>query len=175
MAQITNNERFPVTLPSGHVVPGATGTWDEFEFIVTSPGLLKTTNDVLRGDNAIRVRMMISSGSVATYDADPATTTEVRQDEQAMRDAQAEAEIVRGEAEAKDREAMYAAMAADKASQDAQDAKEAAQAQAAKDAEAQAQADADAALMAADETAAEEIAAVVEPAPEEPAPAKSRR
>lgn len=133
MAKVFNNERFPITLPTGHIVPGATGTWEGFEFVVTSPGVLETTNDVLRGDNATRVKMMVAAGSAVEYDDDPEPTVVAFFDEQALRDTQAAAEIAQGEKAAKSRELMYAEYAVKKA---AEEAKAAAEAKAAEEAKA---------------------------------------
>lgn len=71
MATITNPNRGDVVLPSGHIVPGATGKWSEDGFVCTVPGVLTTTNDVLRGDDAVVLHGPVASGALTVvYDQD---------------------------------------------------------------------------------------------------------
>ena len=113
MAQITNPTVRPVLLPSGHVIPAATGNWTEDGFRCTAPGTLSTSNDVLRGDNAFVMRGPVAAGMMAVaYDPDPETTSETPHDWIAAQAKEAIAAIAEGkadeEAEAKERAASAA-------------------------------------------------------------------
>lgn len=73
MATITNRNFQAVELPSGHVVPAAQCTWAENTgYVCIMPGVLITSNEVLRSDSAAVLRGPVASGAlVVEYDSDP--------------------------------------------------------------------------------------------------------
>lgn len=91
MATILNRDPWAKSLPSGHVIPAATGKWSEDGFVCTAPGALTTSNDVLRGDNATVLRGPAASGALSVgFDPDPEPVTAVQRDYlQAQMDEQA--------------------------------------------------------------------------------------
>ncbi len=95
MATITNPNRGDIALPSGHVVPGATGYWSDDGFVCTAPGVLTTTNDVLHGDDDMVLRGPVASGALTVvYDADGPVTYSVVVDYMAAQKEDAERECL---------------------------------------------------------------------------------
>lgn len=94
MAAIINFQPGPVALPSGHVLAPATGEWTEDGFVCKEPSVLKTTNEVLRGDNAMFLCGPVLNGALAVeYDPDPPTSVQVLMNALAAQKAAAEAEV----------------------------------------------------------------------------------
>ena len=64
MARILNNTAAPVSL-SGYVIPAGQGSMAFNGFTCTAPGVLVTTNDVIRGDWGRACGGLIAAGLLA--------------------------------------------------------------------------------------------------------------